>query len=287
MRSALSQTLARSRYEIIVVDNAVDAEVEAAVGALGAADVRYIAEPALGIAHARNRGIEAARGRLVAFMDDDALADPSWLESLVAAFDAHGGEMTAVGGPVRGIWEGTRPNWLRGHLPSFLSLLNYGPEARECRIPHEPLFGCNLATGREAALGLGGFRPSLGRAGARLLSSDEVDFQLRLRRAGGHVYYEPRASVGHRIPAERMTRRWFLRRLYAQGVSDAVLAREAGRLLPGDLQPPLVYRARRALRAPSLTLVALGLAYMAGLARGTVPVRRGPSGQAADVGVLP
>jgi GT2 family glycosyltransferase len=239
------------------------------MSALGAANVRYIAEPAPGVAHARNAGIQAARGRLVAFMDDDAIADPGWLESLLAAFDQHRESLLAVGGPVRALWGRAPSRWLRGHLLTFLSLVDYGPEPRALRIPHEPLFGCNIALSRETALAIGGFRPSLGRVGSRLLSGDEVDLQVRLHGAGGRVYYEPKASVGHRIAAERMTRRWFLRRVFSQGVSDAVLARESKGAAAGDLRPPLAFRARRALREPSPMLAALGVAYVAGLISGS------------------
>ncbi|HXH22035.1 MAG TPA: glycosyltransferase [Dehalococcoidia bacterium] len=268
LRSAVAQTLTPSLFEVLVVDNASDPATEAAVHELSASNLRYVREPNLGLSNARNRGLREARGRLVAFMDDDAVAEPAWLEALLASF-ATGPQPMAVGGPVRGLWEAERPRWLRGHLLTFLSLLDYGALPKECSLPEEPLFGCNFAVGRDVALELGGFRAILGRSGGRLLSAEEIDFQVRLLRAGGHVLYEPAAVVGHRVPAERMTRRWFLRRVYAQGISDALVTRTSGGSgVSGELRPPLRYRLKRAMRSPSLTLVALGAAYAVGFARG-------------------
>jgi len=94
------QGLVDTALEIIVVDNSADATARAAVGSLPALSwpVRYLSEPRPGVATARNSGVAAARGRWVAFLDDDEEASPGWVAALVATARASGAD--AVFGPV-------------------------------------------------------------------------------------------------------------------------------------------------------------------------------------------
>ena len=78
------------RYEILVVDNWSLDDTRAVVERFSRTtpSLRYLFEPAPGVSNARNTGIAAARAPLVAFIDDDAEADPGWIASIVRAFDA-------------------------------------------------------------------------------------------------------------------------------------------------------------------------------------------------------
>jgi glycosyltransferase involved in cell wall biosynthesis len=95
--------------EIIVADNSRDANARAAVEAIAAQapfPVIYVSEPHPGVANARNAGVAAARGRWVAFLDDDEEADPRWLAALVDV--ARKTESDAVFGPIEARAEGGR-----------------------------------------------------------------------------------------------------------------------------------------------------------------------------------
>src|SRR2546430_8014065 len=80
LRSLCNQTLSREDYEIIVVDNAVEAEAEQVVREFqdGKINLRYVTEPEVGLSRARNTGLKVAAGRYVAYIDDDARADAQW-----------------------------------------------------------------------------------------------------------------------------------------------------------------------------------------------------------------
>jgi hypothetical protein len=80
--------------------------------------------------------------------------------------------------------------------------------------------GANMSVRRDIAVALGGFDPELGYSGARLLANEEREFFDRVRREGQGLGYEPAALVVHVIESTRVTRRYLLRRLYAQGRSD-------------------------------------------------------------------
>ena len=78
-----------------------------------------------GISGARNSGIAAARGGVVAFLDDDATAAPDWLEQLLASYSSP--SILGVGGAIEPHWQGRRPRWFPARWPHVLSIL---PEPR-------------------------------------------------------------------------------------------------------------------------------------------------------------
>src|SRR2546425_3331033 len=123
------QTLDATRFEVIVVDNAskdgTHMWVEQAQGTMP--NLRYVHEPTLGLAHARNAGWRAAKSEVVAFLDDDALAAADWLEQIVAKFQQRDEKLAVLGGKVLPIWEAAPPDWLVPELQAYLSVLDWSP----------------------------------------------------------------------------------------------------------------------------------------------------------------
>ena len=132
IESVLNQSLDRDSYEIMVVDNASSDNTEEVVSSFSEQGVRYVFEERLGLSYARNTGIESASGRYVAFLDDDAVADASWLESIVNFFRDFP-EAGAVGGKVFPIYEKEKPKWLSKDLEIYYSvcLLYTSPSPRD------------------------------------------------------------------------------------------------------------------------------------------------------------
>jgi hypothetical protein len=215
--------------EVLVVDNGSTDGTAAVISS--AADVRGVAEPTPGLSHARNAGLDVASGDLVAFLDDDARAEPGWAEALVGA-RRRWPAATALGGPVVLEWCRPPPRWLTRDLERWYSAVDYGPAARLLGPDERPV-GTNFAVLREEALAAGGFAVELGRRGASLGSEEEVELLTRLLGRGGSTGWEPGARVRHVVAPSRMTRRWLLRRAWAQGRSDTAVAR-----LGGDVRPP-------------------------------------------------
>ena len=107
LESLARQSLPKAGYEVIVVDNACEEEVRVLVSSYAAeAQVSYIAESRVGLSQARNRGLENARGEFVAFLDDDAVAAPGWLDAIRQTFVESGSTLAAVGGPTELLWRG-------------------------------------------------------------------------------------------------------------------------------------------------------------------------------------
>lgn len=226
IESAAAQTAVQP--EIIVVDNGSTDDTATRVARLGLRLV-YLQETAPGLSKARNLGWRAARGELVAFLDDDAIADDGWLAALADAFGSIDPSPACVGGRVSPVWEAPRPGWLSDRLLMALTVADWGAVRRPITdLTVEWLVGANLAFRRTELERLGGFPELLGRRGRSLLSGEEIFLQRRLIREGSVCLYEPRAHVRHRIPAERLRATWFCRRLFAQGVSDAVALKMEG-----------------------------------------------------------
>jgi glycosyltransferase involved in cell wall biosynthesis len=226
LASLLDQEFDRSSFEILVIDNSPDPSAASAFARRyeGISHLRCLLESTPGVSNARNRGAQEGTGRLVAFMDDDAIASPRWLKQLVTTFEQGGAKVGVVGGRVVPQWLSPRPAWLHDDLLGYLTIVDRGVETREIG-DDEWLAACNLAFDREALLAIGGFSQGLGRVGngMALLSNEEIDACARMRRAGNRVLYSPHAVVEHIIDPARLTKSWFRRRVAWQAVSDYLM----------------------------------------------------------------
>jgi glycosyltransferase involved in cell wall biosynthesis len=215
VRSLERQTL--QPHEIVVV---VDGNPELARRAketlAGATVIENADVPGLG--GARNSGVEAASGAIVAFLDDDAVASPQWLELLARGYED--AAVAAVGGSAQPAWETERPQWFPPEFDWVVGCSYLGmPEApKQVRN----MFGCNMSFRRDLVRELGGFRLGYG--------CDETELCIRLRQRWPEktVLYIPEASVLHRVPAGRTRFRRYLSRCYFEGGSKAVVSRLVG-----------------------------------------------------------
>jgi GT2 family glycosyltransferase len=247
-----------------------------------------------GLSGARNTGVSHAIGEVVAFLDDDARAEPDWLERLAAGYTNL--SIVGVGGAATPSWPGQRPFWLPPEFDwvvgcSFVGLPN-------TTAPVRNLIGANMSFRREVFDAVGGFTDGLGRIGSRPLGCEETELGIRLRqwRQGVHLMYEPAAIVRHRVTADRTAWRYFASRCYAEGLSKATVSRLVGsrdaleteRHYVRSVLPRAVARALNPLRhsrskgvAYIATIVA-GLGFAAaGYVHGRLTPRRPAEGRTA------
>lgn len=214
------QDCAADRFELLVVDNSSDTQAQRRF--MNGLDITclhdYIVEGTAGLSRARNIGVRAARGHLVAFMDDDARACGQWVSRILEVFND---EPSAgiVGGPVRPVWPGERPSWLHPWLEGYLTILDYGTQPRSLDT-HQWLAGTNIAFRHELLLDAGGFNENLGRIGKLLLSNEELHITSQIRERGYSVRYDPRIEMFHKVHEDRINQPWMRRRVFWQVVSD-------------------------------------------------------------------
>ena len=216
-------------YEILVVDNnssdGTTTVVERSRSLLGPR-LRCVFEPRQGLSYARNRAIAEARGEIICFLDDDALVDRNWLVGHLAAY-REDERTVATGGRVLLQWPAgwSRPGWLSSDLDGYLSGVDLGRDGQVMHYPRYP-FGCNMSVRRDTAERIHGFSVRLGRKKSSLISNEEKHFFHKIDQMGGQVVYAPNALVHHMVPAVRLGRWFFLKRGYAQGISNVILQTE-------------------------------------------------------------
>lgn len=257
LTSVMTQKLAGSlSAEVIVVDNSrgLTGFVARLVSRLSQGSpipITYVREPRPGLGFARNAAMRAAHGEIVAYLDDDALADPDWAVELVRAYRETGA--AAIGGRIDPIWGGQRPDWLGEELLGYLSLLDWGPSRCECHYPAYP-YGANISFLQRALLAHEGFSTFLGVGGKPSYSMEETEICRRIEAAGGRVVYSPHARVRHLVPASRLTKRYFLERAAMNGRSTARMVCAPGAERPSfeGLVKGLALAAGRVLRHAAL-----------------------------------
>jgi len=224
IKSLLNQTISKKEYEIIIIDSDSIDDTKAVVESFCKyGNIHYISEPKMGLSAARNVGIENASGDIVAFMDDDAMADESWLKEIINTFTKVKPTPAACGGKVELHWEFPRPNWLSESLLHFLGEFDYGDEAFFVKTPDKFLGGLNMAFHKDTFKRIGLFNVELGRIGGKLLSYDEIEFFHRMLNKNLKMYYNPKIIVTHHVTKERLEKKWHYQRFYYEGVSVALM----------------------------------------------------------------
>jgi glycosyltransferase involved in cell wall biosynthesis len=179
-----------------------------------------------GLSGARNSGLRHSSGDVVAFLDDDAQADPNWLARLEDAFADP--LVIGVGGRVEPEWADGPPDWLPGEFYWVVGCSYRGLPSASAPV-RNPI-GANMAFRRDAVEGVGGFADGIGRVGATPLGCEETELAIRLRQhnPGAVVLYLPDACVRHRVPRERTTWGYYRARCWSEGLSKAVVTRAVG-----------------------------------------------------------
>ena len=210
-------------FEVIVVENRPGSGATRTMLAERFGDaprgLRYVEEARPGLSWARNAGIEAADGELVAFTDDDTVVDPDWIRRCAEAFE-RAGDVDCVTGLILPLELESESQLLLDQFAGF----GKGFERRIYRLPESrnghPLYpyapgtigsGANTVVCRATARALGGFDPALG-AGTQAAGGEDLDFYVRLLLSGHGIAYEPSAIVWHEHPdgADRLRRQVYL-----------------------------------------------------------------------------
>ncbi|MDB6119042.1 MAG: putative glycosyltransferase [Verrucomicrobiaceae bacterium] len=191
-------------YEVIVIDDGSTDEVPAI--AQDFPDVRYQRQEHAGLSVARNLGAQLATGEIIAYTDDDCMADEDWLRYIARAFDDP--QWVAAGGP-------NIPPQARNRIEAVVAAAPGGPSHVLLNdVDAEHLPGCNIAIRKASLDAIGGFQAPFMTAG------DDVDVCWRLREAGGKLRFVPGAMVWHH---RRFSVRAYLRQQSGYGKAEALL----------------------------------------------------------------
>jgi GT2 family glycosyltransferase len=178
-----------------------------------------------GASGARNAGVKASSGRILAFLDDDAIAASDWIKKGVGSYDDP--NLLGVVGYVRPLWMSHKPAWFPAEFywvvgASFKGLPEVTATVRNG-------WTNNMSVLRSVFESIGGFRTGFGKTGA-VSSPEDTDLCIRALQAkpDGKWLYRPDVIVDHKVPADRATWSFFLRRCYLEGLGKAHLVSYVG-----------------------------------------------------------
>jgi glycosyltransferase involved in cell wall biosynthesis len=282
-------SLSKASYpdlEILVVDNRPSGGGDPLPDILKAyPEVRWVHQPVRGVDAARNAGLVAARGEVVAFTDDDVEVDPEWLPALGRRFASHPEEDAVCGLILPLELETLAQVWFERYYGGFGAIRRYEPMsfasrvsprgsrqrwrvvATNCRsdvVRAFPVYGAgaigagaNMAFRAEAINAIGGFDTTLG-AGAPSRGAGDIAAYMTLLWEGRRIGFEPAAVVFHQ---HRRSTADFRAQLHSYGIAyTAILtslirhdhrhAAAIARQLPGALRR-FLSRARGPVRRAS------------------------------------
>ena len=246
--SLMTQDSGRTEYEVIVVDNNSTDDtrnmVENLRDKLGCKNLIYCFEPTQGVSHARNRGITVARGRLIAFTDDDIRPAPDWIASIMRGFEKFS-NVDCIGGKVLPPPTTEFPVWLTSKHWTPLALLDMGDEPIDLDVRNGPgLVAANMAVRASVFANVGTFQPHLQRVGDSIGSMEDTEWLMRLNAANKRIMYLPEVVVYAHVFKERLTKHYHRRWYRGHGYFYAVMRSadfEASKMRVLDV-PAHVYR---------------------------------------------
>lgn len=218
--------------EIVIVDNNSTDDTRAVVeeaARRGGPRIVYARETRQGKSFALNTALQLMRGDVLALTDDDVIPARDWLARIVSDFRTR--DVTFVFGKVLPRWSVTPPPELlvprARDVWGPLALVDYGDAAVDyvAESTSQPLpIGANLSFVRSALVTIGGWRTDLGKVNNTLISGEDHEIFMRLRRHNLYSgYYDPELCVRHYVPAERLTRRYFRRWFFWHGKTQALM----------------------------------------------------------------
>lgn len=187
-----------------------------------------------GLSGARNTGVRVANSSIVLFLDDDAVAEPEWVQYMMEPFEQN--DIVGVGGIAVPAWDaGTRPTWFPLEFLWVVGCSYIGLPADGASL-RNPI-GSTMGFRRDNIIACGGFSSDLGRVGNKPVGGEETELSMRMRSHSNdsRLVLCRRAIVNHRVTMERHSLAYFLRRCYWEGVSKATIVRlQSDRGTPAD-----------------------------------------------------
>lgn len=216
------QTLPKSDWELIVVDNNSSIKFESLINIPTDVDFQFVIEPRQGLTFARLKGFEEAQGEIVLMVDDDNVLDNDYLKYSVQIFD-NNPKLGAIGGNIDSEFETSPSDWTKEFLGK-LAIRNLGNQPRISEfngkmISYYPTFapvGAGMVIRKEALKkyisDIENQTESISdRKGDSLSSSGDNEIVMYVLKSGFEVGFFPELKLTHLIPANRLTKAYLAR----------------------------------------------------------------------------
>ena len=229
--SLYHQTLAKDRFEVIVVDNNSKDQTEVLVKEYIQShpdlNITYELEKEQGASFARNTGAALAKSPLLVFMDDDAVAEKDYLENILKFYASHP-HVSGLGGRIIPRYIPEEPEWMSYYVSSLVGNFDYSKNVEEFKPGKYPLES-NMIIRKEDFGLVGGFNTALpGVKGTLRIGGEGKDFFLKLQKAGKVIYYDPSIIVHHVVEVKKLTSEYMYRVASGIGRGERVRTKALG-----------------------------------------------------------
>ncbi|NGM67803.1 glycosyltransferase family 2 protein [Natronolimnobius sp. AArcel1] len=218
--SVLAQTY--DPLEVVIVVDGNDPVFERVTDEYGDCEnvVLHCNDENQGISYSRTRGAEIATGDVVAFIDDDGVAEADWIAELAGVYEET--DAIAVGGHVKPDWVTEKPDFFPAEFYWLVGCdeRGFGEHMEELRNT----YGSNISYRRDVFLSVGGYDENTGRKGDRHIQAHEAPVCIRIaNKYGKGVIYNKEAVVHHKLFGYRGDFRWLVGRSFWQGYSKRIM----------------------------------------------------------------
>jgi glycosyltransferase involved in cell wall biosynthesis len=229
LKSIKNNISAKNIFEVIVIDNGSTDETKLVCQFYKdiIPNFIYCYDDEPGLLTGRHHGATLASGEVLCFLDDDVILNSTYVESVYNLF-ADQKNLSFATGPCLPQYEVEPPEWLNyfweyvteGKYCAWLSLLDFGNELK--KINPNYVMGLNFCCRKDILFKLGGFHPDCIPKHLQQFQGDgETGLTQKAIKAKMLAIYDPKLSVQHRIPKERLTHEYFKKRAYYKGVCDS------------------------------------------------------------------
>ncbi len=230
--SLYRQTAPKETFEVFVVDNNstdnTQELVENYIAQHRDFNCRYVTESRQGASFARNTGAARAQSRLLCFMDDDAVAEPDFLQRIQTFFNTHA-DADGLGGRIIPRYIPAAPRWMSHYVSSLVGNFDYSSGVTVFKPGKFPLES-NMTVLKSCFDAVNGFNTALpGVVGTLRIGGEGKDFFIRLQNLGKKIYYDPSIIVHHVVEVEKLTPQYMYRVASGIGRGERIRTKAIGR----------------------------------------------------------
>lgn len=223
LESLECQTLDKKTYEVIIIDNNSNDNTQEIIKSFiyNNSNFRSLVEYNQGLSHARNRGYKEAKGKYVAYIDDDAIANEDWCKKIIYAFETVKPAPAAVGGTIYPYYDEEKPEWF---LDEF-EIRQWGESAGFLEEPRAKygFSGSNMTFPREVLIKYGGFSINFGMVKGNLRMGEDTELFSRIYPDNPYFWYDPEIQVRHWTPKKNMEFAYKFQRSLNAGISSDLM----------------------------------------------------------------
>lgn len=221
-----NQTLSTDLYEVIIVDNnSTDNSYQKIQDyIIDKENFKLFLETNQGLSYSRNRGYKEASGKYIAYMDDDARANPDWAEKILFDFNTVIPNPDVVGGKILPIYEMAPPDWFSNDF----EVRSWGENSRylPINLAKFGFSGSNMIFRREILEEYNGFSTNFGMNGKKLRMGEDTELFFRITKKYKNIYYDPELLIYHWTPSSNYDVLYRKKRSYSGGVTRCLMEKE-------------------------------------------------------------